>query len=105
MQEIARVVKSNGIVIITTPNNENLALNENFCPECGCTFHKWQHVNSFTAKKMEYLMQDYGFKLEASIATHFAFEKTLFKKMYLTFRNFVKKSSNRPHLMYVGRKI
>ena len=105
LQEIGRVIKTNGILIVTTPNNENLSVNENFCPDCGCTFHKWQHVNSFSSETIVELMEKHDFKLEALVTTNFAFNTTIFKKMYFSLRNFVKKSSNHPHLLYIGRKI
>ena len=40
LDEIYRVLKSNGNLIITTPNKEELYLNKMFCPDCGCKFHK-----------------------------------------------------------------
>lgn len=46
--EIYRVLKSGGVLMLTTPNNEKLEENELLCPECGCIYHKWQHQRSWT---------------------------------------------------------
>lgn len=47
LNEIYRILKPGGYLIITTPNNEDLEANKTICPECGCIFHRWQHVRSW----------------------------------------------------------
>lgn len=46
--ELAGHVKPGGKVIISTPNQENLALDTVFCPISNHTFHRWQHVRRIT---------------------------------------------------------
>jgi 2-polyprenyl-3-methyl-5-hydroxy-6-metoxy-1,4-benzoquinol methylase len=45
-------VALNGFLIVTTPNNENLDDSACLCPRCMHTFHRWQHVNSFTIERI-----------------------------------------------------
>jgi SAM-dependent methyltransferase len=61
LSELARVLKKGGAVIITTPNDENLEDLTKFCPECGCVFHEWQHVRSWTADSLTAAVAPYGF--------------------------------------------
>lgn len=45
--EFRRVLRPGGHVIITVPNDEDLAANSVACPDCGCVFHRMQHVQRF----------------------------------------------------------
>lgn len=38
-----------GLVVVTTPNEENLAASEIYCPCCDHVFHRYQHVRAFSA--------------------------------------------------------
>ncbi len=50
--EIHRVLKGNGILLVTVPFNENLNDNITICPKCGNQFHRWGHHNSFDYKNL-----------------------------------------------------
>lgn len=43
-----KALKPGGYLILTTPNAEDLEANKKTCPDCGCTFHPWQHVQSWS---------------------------------------------------------
>jgi 2-polyprenyl-3-methyl-5-hydroxy-6-metoxy-1,4-benzoquinol methylase len=43
-----RLLKQDGYLFLTTPNSEDLSSSMLMCPECGCRFHRWQHVRSWT---------------------------------------------------------
>jgi SAM-dependent methyltransferase len=43
------VLRRGGIMLVTTPNREDLTYNSANCPDCGCIFHRVQHVRSWTA--------------------------------------------------------
>lgn len=51
-----------GILIVTTPNNEDLDLNSAYCPVCNSFFHRWQHVRTFSAESLSCLLESNGFK-------------------------------------------
>lgn len=60
-------VKPGGMIIVTTPNNENLELGKCLCPMCETLFHRWQHVRSFTSETIESLFSRFGFE---PVVTH-----------------------------------
>lgn len=64
---LARFTKPGGILIVTTPNNEDLDLGMTYCPVSNTLFHRWQHVRSFTPDSLVSLLAGYGFE---AIATH-----------------------------------
>jgi len=47
LAEIYRVLKKDGVLIITTPNCEDLSKSKFLCPDCGCKYHRYQHVRSW----------------------------------------------------------
>lgn len=63
LNEIYRLLKNGGAVVITTPNEEDLSRSSKFCPECGAIFHEWQHVRSWGINKLIRFMQTKGFEL------------------------------------------
>jgi len=50
--EISRILRPGGHLIITVPNAEDLEANSVACPECGCVFHRMQHLQRFTAESL-----------------------------------------------------
>lgn len=61
-KEIHRILKRDGKLIITTPNNEKLDASKIICPDCGCIFHQMQHVSSWTTHSLSNLMTEAGFR-------------------------------------------
>lgn len=65
LRELRRILKkTTGTLLVTTPCNENLDRSMACCPECGCVFHKVQHVSSFTPTSLQDLMERHGFKTQ-----------------------------------------
>jgi len=95
------------VVMITTPNEENLEKGEVICPECGCTFHRMQHINTYSSEDLTNLMMKYGFEKKAVLTT--TFEKNSvenkIKKIYKFIRNKVTRDKPKDkHLVYFGVK-
>jgi cyclopropane fatty-acyl-phospholipid synthase-like methyltransferase len=65
LQELFRILKRNGKLFITTPFNENLEANLNFCPFCKSEFHFMQHMQSFNISSLTALAARHGFIVEA----------------------------------------
>jgi 2-polyprenyl-3-methyl-5-hydroxy-6-metoxy-1,4-benzoquinol methylase len=59
--ECRRLLKPGGRVFFTTPNDEDYDASKTFCPECGCIFHRWQHVRTWTAETLRQHMDRLGF--------------------------------------------
>lgn len=64
---LAHFTRPGGILIVTTPNNEDLDLGMAYCPVSNTLFHRWQHVRSFTHESLVTLLARYGFE---EIVTH-----------------------------------
>jgi SAM-dependent methyltransferase len=62
LQEIARILKPGGQVVVTVPHAEPLAASQVLCADCGAVFHRVQHVASFNAESLSALMAGHGFK-------------------------------------------
>lgn len=63
LNEVERLAKRGGIIIISTPNDEDLSASQAFCPDCGAIFHPWQHVRSWSVNSLSERMRDAGFTL------------------------------------------
>lgn len=44
LNELARLIRAGGHLVVSTPNREDLDASTKLCPECGAIFHEWQHV-------------------------------------------------------------
>lgn len=64
---MARKVVAGGLLVVTTPNDEDLDLSGCICPNCSTLFHRWQHVRGFTPASLEAALRPYGFE---PIVTH-----------------------------------
>lgn len=69
-QELCRLVRPGGTVIVTTPLAENLDASVVFCPFCDSTFHQMQHVRAFTAEALRTLLVDVGFEVSFCRGIH-----------------------------------
>jgi SAM-dependent methyltransferase len=61
--ELARITRTGGSIVITTRNEEDLELDMQFCPDCGCKFHRVQHQSSWSATSLTRFMQRHGFEV------------------------------------------
>lgn len=69
LKEASRLLAKDGHLIITTPNSEDLEKQHTCCPNCGTTFHVWQHVRNWSAASLASFVLPYGFELSAARAT------------------------------------
>lgn len=106
LSEIRRILKPGGSVIVTTPNEENLALQNVCCPECGCVFHRVQHVRSFNKESLRTIMSNHNFK--AVFCNAIDFEDYGGKRKIKLAKNFIRPllglKKYTPHLVYIGKK-
>lgn len=59
VNEIKRVLKEKGYAFITVPAEEDLKVNECFCPNCNTVFHRWGHQQSWNHNKIRELFKHF----------------------------------------------
>lgn len=97
LREVARLLRPGGMLLITTPNDEDLATSKKFCPECGAKFHEWQHVRSWTAQSLSACLGAYGFRIRWAQATNVTIADRLSRAKYRLGRRLRNYAS--PHLI------
>lgn len=105
LDDVRRILRIGGFLVATTPHNEDLDILKTICPDCGCIFHPWQHVNSFTSILMRNLLQDQGMECVVCTGTTLGggWPKKVLRLLRQTFgRN--RQAVIEPHLIYIGRK-
>jgi 2-polyprenyl-3-methyl-5-hydroxy-6-metoxy-1,4-benzoquinol methylase len=62
--EWRRILKKDGFLLFTTPNEEDLQSNSIICPNCETQFHSVQHVRSLSKLSISEMVGLQGFKVE-----------------------------------------
>ena len=63
-QEIRRLLRPGGHIVLTTPCQEDLSLSFNICPQCQTHFHKWGHLRSVDPEILKGEVESAGFQVE-----------------------------------------
>jgi SAM-dependent methyltransferase len=103
LSEAARLLKQGGVIVITTPNEEDLAKSTKFCPECGAVYHEWQHVRSWSAQSLAARLKPYGLDLRFAKTLDFADRGALRRTVRLV-RALFSGGFVRPHMISVFQK-
>lgn len=72
LTELHRVLRPGGHAIVTVPNQEDLQAAMVACPECGCVFHRMQHVRSLSPASLSAVLRGAGFEIVTVLETDFA---------------------------------
>ncbi len=88
MNEILRLLKPGGKLLVTTPFDEKLENHLVFCPFCKAEFHHMQHMQSFTIGSLTALLEKFGFKVE--YCKNVNMENIQAGKVKSTVRNFLR---------------
>lgn len=104
LNDIYRALSPGGYIFISTPNAEKLDKYNVICPDCGATFHRVQHVNTYTADSLIELMNSFGFKKEFSYGTLLIPNYSIFNALFFKLKKIIRKNEFKPHLVYLGRK-
>lgn len=69
LQKFRKLLSPQGLLILTTPYNENLRENKVYCPQCNHVFHKMQHVRSWSEESLSSYIEEHGFNVAELIKT------------------------------------
>lgn len=64
LNEVKRVLKKGGSLILTVPYNENIEINSYTCLNCGFKFHRVGHLQSFTKERIKKILIEKGFEIK-----------------------------------------
>jgi len=105
LRTIRRITRPGGVVIFTTPNEEQLSQSEVFCPECAHVFHRFQHVRSWNARSLRHCLELESFSVTHAFTTDF--QATFRRHKYHALRSLVTRlvrgRLSQPNLVLVGR--
>jgi 2-polyprenyl-3-methyl-5-hydroxy-6-metoxy-1,4-benzoquinol methylase len=101
LNESKRILSTGGFLFISTPNNEELEASSTICPDCGCVFHRWQHVRKWTLGSLREKSAQFGFS--PILCKPMAWSASLKKRVMLKLA--VKLNLVAPNgLVYIGKK-
>ncbi|MEQ1527269.1 MAG: class I SAM-dependent methyltransferase [Gallionella sp.] len=108
LAEVSRLLKQGGVVVITTPNEEDISKSKKFCPECGAIFHEWQHVRSWSVGSLTARLKQYGFNLRIAKTLDFTAQdftmQGVFRKIKRIAKQWLKGEIGQPHMIAVFQK-
>ena len=76
LEEVKRVLKPEGVFVGSVPADERLEDSLVLCPRCGLKFHRWGHLQSFSAGRLKQVLQSQFDRVAVSRA-YFADPHTL----------------------------
>lgn len=88
-ENIKKLLSPDGIVIITTPNDEDLAKSYILCPVTNTVFHRWQHVRSWNKDSLKKYLEGMDFKILKIDSTFLSIG--LLRIFYIRIKNLIKK--------------
>ena len=62
--DVHRLLIPGGVILLTTPHDEDLRSQFTYCPFCDTRFHPMQHVRSFTIGQVQGLLRRNGFTID-----------------------------------------
>ncbi len=104
MADLRKILAPDGMVIVTTPNDENLDSETVYCPCCDHTFHRWQHVSSWNGKTLAAFLAENGFEAMSTNEVDFSLSKESGLVRYYLHRMLrVIRRCKQQHLMVVAK--
>jgi SAM-dependent methyltransferase len=101
LREVSRLLRRGGTLVVTVPNEENLAASSVACPDCGCVFHRMQHVSTWSAAALSAELSQHGFQTQLCRGTRLANRGWIGAGVNLA-QLLVRRK--RPNLVYIGQK-
>jgi SAM-dependent methyltransferase len=105
LSELGRTIRTGGCLVVTVPNEEDLAARSVGCPECGCVFHVTQHVRSFDGELLARLLTEAGFQPVLVKATNLGFRSGPWLRRALRQARRLCAAPRTPHLVAVAKRV
>ena len=109
LAEAARLLKTGGVVVISTPNQEDLSKSQKFCPECGAIFHEFQHVRTWSVSSLTDRLKQHGFSLRMAKTLDFTAQdftaQGMLMKIKLIVWRLLRGNRVNPHMITVFQKV
>ena len=71
LSQVRSLLKESGVLIVTTPNEEDRSKQFILSPESGLLFHRFQHVRSWSATSLAATLEAHGFRCIETGSTDF----------------------------------
>jgi len=98
------LLRPNGKLVLTTPNEENLDASKIICPNCSAVFHRMQHVRNWSADALAERLAANGFSCSSSegviLTPYSGLLNIVYRYLYQ-----LRHRGVRPTLIYIGSKI
>jgi 2-polyprenyl-3-methyl-5-hydroxy-6-metoxy-1,4-benzoquinol methylase len=72
LDTLRTLLKPNGTIIVTTPNQERLEDSLLMCPCCKSVFHRWQHMRAWSQTTFTDYVEQRGFRVLDAFTTDFS---------------------------------
>jgi 2-polyprenyl-3-methyl-5-hydroxy-6-metoxy-1,4-benzoquinol methylase len=102
--DIHDLLAPGGVVLVTTPNNERLEDNIVYCPISDVTFHRWQHVRTWTKTSVSAYFERAGFETVSVDEVNFRDARDTSSILRRAARTIIRISSPKSGLFLVARK-
>lgn len=106
LRNVRQLLSKDGIVVFTTPHDEDLSALYIRCPACESIFHRWQHVRSWTKETLVQCVQRNGLQAMETYPTDFSlyFSKNRLNYLAHMFEMIRGAKPKMPHLVCVCKK-
>lgn len=109
IKEIFRLLRQGGVVVISTPNEEELSLSKKMCPECGAIFHEFQHVRNWSGESLQKYLLKHGFRMRKINTLDFNAKGKSLRSLFARLKRVIKRwlfgVKGNPHMLAVFQKV